>query len=210
MPTELANSALAEAAAIDGWMSGQELECLQRLATELPAGARVVEVGSWKGRSTVAICGGLAGVQDARMWAVDIFGADAENWEEAPDVDAVYDEFRKHTSRFRFLEVVRQASPGAAAAFDDGSLDWVFIDAHHAYEAVLADIAAWAPKLKAGGLMSGHDFAMPSVRDAVLRSFGEVDSAGEVWQTRRRPRPRAVVELRRIATQLRRRLRSVV
>jgi len=39
----------------------------------------------------------------------------------------------------------------------DNSLDFVFIDADHTYESVRKDIKAWTPKLKDGGMLSGHD-----------------------------------------------------
>jgi predicted O-methyltransferase YrrM len=45
-----------------------------------------------------------------------------------------------------------------AKTIPDGSLDFVFIDANHAYEYVVADIAAWAPKVRKGGIVYGHDF----------------------------------------------------
>lgn len=38
------------------------------------------------------------------------------------------------------------------------SLDFVYLDADHSYEGVAADLAAWWPKLKRGGLMAGHDY----------------------------------------------------
>lgn len=36
--------------------------------------------------------------------------------------------------------------------------DLVFIDAEHSYEATSADIRAWAPLVRAGGWISGHDY----------------------------------------------------
>jgi len=54
--------------------------------------------------------------------------------------------------------VLRLDSKTAAATFTDKSLDVVYIDAEHTYEAVLADIQAWAPKVRPGGLLCGHDY----------------------------------------------------
>ena len=82
----------------------------------------------------------------------------------------------------------------------NGSLDWVFIDANHTYDAVLADILAWSPKLKASGLLSGHDFGLAGVAEAVLRAFGHVNTGpASIWMTRSRPRSRAVIAARRLA-----------
>lgn len=60
-----------------------------------------------------------------------------------------------HKGRY---QIIRAFSEEAAAAFDDGFLDWVYIDADHRYEAVKADIDAWWPKIKAGGVLAGHDW----------------------------------------------------
>jgi len=43
----------------------------------------------------------------------------------------------------------------------DASLDFVFIDADHSYEGCKADLEAWAPKVKPGGLLAGHDYNNP-------------------------------------------------
>ncbi len=53
--------------------------------------------------------------------------------------------------------VLRSDSVSAAAMVD--MLDFVFIDADHSYEGCKADIAAWYPKIKSGGLVSGHDYS---------------------------------------------------
>ena len=54
--------------------------------------------------------------------------------------------------------ILRADSVKAAAHVADQSLDFVFIDADHSYEGCRDDIAAWLPKVKPGGLMSGHDY----------------------------------------------------
>jgi predicted O-methyltransferase YrrM len=50
-------------------------------------------------------------------------------------------------------------SPEAAELFDDGEMDFVFIDGDHSYEATLADIEAWVPKVRPGGIICGHDYS---------------------------------------------------
>ncbi|MEK6257147.1 MAG: class I SAM-dependent methyltransferase [Planctomycetota bacterium] len=61
-----------------------------------------------------------------------------------------------HDRRF----VLPEASPRAATRFADASLDFAFIDANHLYECVRADIAAWWPKVRPGGLLTGHDYGV--------------------------------------------------
>lgn len=53
---------------------------------------------------------------------------------------------------------VRAPSVEAAAAVDDQSLDFAFIDADHSYRATLEDLHTWAPKVRRGGLLCGHDY----------------------------------------------------
>jgi predicted O-methyltransferase YrrM len=60
-------------------------------------------------------------------------------------------------------------SPVAAEMFDDESLDFVYIDGDHSYEATLKDIKAWTPKVKKGGIVAGHDYADKG--NAVCRKF---------------------------------------
>lgn len=62
---------------------------------------------------------------------------------------------RKNPGKVRILQ---GDSVAMAAEVKDGSLDFVYLDANHAYEAVLADLKAWLPKIKKGGIMAGHDY----------------------------------------------------
>jgi predicted O-methyltransferase YrrM len=55
--------------------------------------------------------------------------------------------------------IVYKSSIKAVREFTDGSLDFVFIDADHSYAAVKSDIEGWSPKVRSGGIVSGHDYA---------------------------------------------------
>lgn len=90
------------------------------------------------------------------------------------------------------VEIVRAVSTEAAAQFEEGYFDAVYIDANHSYKAVLADLAAWVPKVCPGGIVAGHDFldgSLPEgdfgVRSAVVEFFGcEPDIVtDEKWPT---------------------------
>lgn len=56
------------------------------------------------------------------------------------------------------VNLIRCDSVKAAGKFADESLDFVYLDANHAVDAIRADIRAWFPKVKVGGLFCGHDF----------------------------------------------------
>lgn len=53
---------------------------------------------------------------------------------------------------------IRAFSMDAVNQFTDGSLDFVYIDADHSYQAVTDDITAWIKKVKPGGILAGDDY----------------------------------------------------
>jgi len=55
-------------------------------------------------------------------------------------------------------KVYRMDSIHAASRLDDRSVDFVYIDADHSYEGCSRDILAWAPKVRSGGILAGHDY----------------------------------------------------
>lgn len=56
------------------------------------------------------------------------------------------------------VRVLRMDSLQAAAQFADHSLEFVYLDGDHSLEGCMRDILAWAPKIKPGGLLAGHDY----------------------------------------------------
>ena len=54
--------------------------------------------------------------------------------------------------------IVKALSVNASYQFMFRSLDFVFVDACHLYEFIKEDIEVWAPKIKSGGILSGHDY----------------------------------------------------
>lgn len=95
---------------------------------------------------------------------------------------AEHDRNFEHTSRLlsRFGDrsrILRQTSSDAAAQFANASLDFVYLDAQHHYEAVRDDIAMWLPKVRVGGVIGGHDYLdgdLPSGRYGVKQAVTEM------------------------------------
>ncbi len=57
-------------------------------------------------------------------------------------------------------ELIRKTSMDAVEQFADESLDFVYIDGHHGFRYVAEDLCEWMPKVRKGGIVSGHDYAL--------------------------------------------------
>lgn len=96
---------------------------------------------------------------------------------------AQQNEYRKNAERVATetgsrAKVLPLSSRDAANIVPDASLDFVFIDADHSYEGCKADIDAWLPKVKPGGLLSGHDYGNKDFEDfGVTRAVDEFAAA---------------------------------
>lgn len=156
------------ARAIQGWLSDPEADRLYKLAKNNTPEINpvVVEIGSWKGKSSSVIAAGLRGKQNARLFCLDPFGID-ENpeyqeryysslLETENDVLAV---FKRNLQQCGVASI---ATPIKGYSFEiiDGwttPIDFLFIDANHEYEAVLRDFVLWSPLVKVGGIVALHD-----------------------------------------------------
>ena len=74
------------------------------------------------------------------------------------------------------FKLFRGESIETAAQFVDGGFDWVYIDADHHYENVKRDIEAWYPKVRAGGIVAGHDY-VDYLDMGVIRAVNEFAAA---------------------------------
>lgn len=153
---------------IEGWMSKEELNFLYKMAGEMDS---IVEIGSWKGRSTHALLSGCKG----DVTAIDHFKGSPHEY--AHVGIKPYDDFKKNVGMFKNLKVLKMSSDNAVSKV--GKVDMVFIDGEHTYEAVKNDIEKWLPKTKK--LICGHDFQWQTVQQAVTEKLGFVHTCGTIW-----------------------------
>jgi predicted O-methyltransferase YrrM len=147
-----------------GWFTWPRL--YKDMVNKLPSGSKIVEVGTYEGKSFAYLI--VEMVNAGKRF--QITGVDSFTF---PDL---YNKFNRNMKPVKELfDTIVDQSWNAPQKFDDGSLDFVFIDADHVYENVKKDILAWMPKIKKGGIIAGHDFVNihPGVIQAVCEIFGE-------------------------------------
>lgn len=147
-----------------------------------------VEIGVYTGAS----CAFLANLLVERRIPFELYAVDL--WERVnaeTDYDrlidnSIWEQFQARLQRESLLPHVRilqKESALAASLFADESVHFAFIDANHTKEHTKADITAWLPKIKPGGMLSGHDYGEPcGVKAAVDELLGgQVSLMGTCW-----------------------------
>lgn len=125
-----------------------ELSCLYALARDLDAGD-VVEIGSYRGKSTAALALGLRNPA-SRLYSVDV-GHHAEFLPNLQD-NGVSD---------RVTPIVMDSALAAAqfgSTYPEAKVRVLFIDGAHDRQGFLADLTAWEPLLEPGGMLLCHDY----------------------------------------------------
>jgi hypothetical protein len=161
---------------IDGWCSDEELRFLRKMAFESDS---IVEIGSWKGRSTKELLKACNG----NVYAVDNWLGSKE-WatEVGVFIQDVYNEFMKNVGHFPNLVVLKGDSLEMVKTFNGDKVDMVYIDAGHTYEECKADIEAWLPKCNK--FICGHDYVYPDVKKAVDEKFKDIELIDSIWFVR--------------------------
>lgn len=150
----------------------------------LPKGGVVAEVGVAFGDFSEVI---LVRAQPRRLHLIDPwthqtqedYAGDPANF----DQDTFDRNFQDVTARFAaateagIVTIERGLSIELAPRFPDGFFDWVYIDAMHTRDAVLADLRAFAPKVKPDGFILGHDYANHA--EAMAMGFGVVEAVNQ-------------------------------
>jgi len=151
---------------IEGWLSNNEQWALLHLASmvdHLPG--EIVEIGSYKGKSTIALALGssLLSKQKRPIYAIDPFIV--------PPFEFFDNNIKKHNLQ-KFIIPIKKHS---TEAYDDcpESIAAIFIDGDHKYSSVKHDIIHYAPKVLKGGLLVFHDYCSRYWPD-VIRAVDEL------------------------------------
>ena len=138
-------------------MKNTRLNLIKTLQEKYPKG-KGVEIGVFKGEFSKEILN----VWDGTLYMVDVWRGIDEGYDDSSNHHIHNDAYEKTMKNIKGLEdrgiMIRATSLEASKLFLDESIDFIYIDANHAYDFVKEDIEFWYPKLKKGGLFSGHDY----------------------------------------------------
>jgi predicted O-methyltransferase YrrM len=164
---------------VENWFTDTSCATLAELVRQVEdIPGRIVELGSWEGRSTLAIADATDrpvdavdtwrgarsdGYQQKQVKVRDVFAAWSANLAGHPHVTPYRMDWRRYTSTV------------------DGDVALVFIDADHTYDEVTAQIGAFLPLMSPGGIICGDDYPMVQVWTAVRDRLGTVSVEGPVW-----------------------------
>lgn len=147
---------------LEGWLTGAEAAALYRIVTWLPAGANVVEIGSWKGKSTFCMARGLPA--GATLYAIDPFDASGEQgsattYDQRKGDTPLFTQFTESMTQLGVMDHIRPLV-GYSHQFigQIATIHFLFIDGDHSPEGCQFDFDHYGPAVASGGYLAFHDY----------------------------------------------------
>jgi predicted O-methyltransferase YrrM len=146
---------------VEGWLTDSQAERMWEAASRVEASGRIVEIGSFRGRSTIVLaCAAREGVE---LVAIDPHaGGDRGPNEIASVAERGEEDFRAFHANLERAGVagrVRQvrATSRDALGVVEGPVDVLYVDGAHRYRPAREDIERWGARVRPGGAMLVHD-----------------------------------------------------
>lgn len=189
------NEAIENASKIQGWFPEEDMRTVWNLVIgKVPEGGLVVEMGSWKGRSSyifAAACQekkanlicmdsfkGLL-LKDHKLW--DLYQSDNGYYAEGNQGSIIH-HIKDNLKEFNNVEIRQGDSRDLHKTIKDESVDLFFLDGDHDMPILGLDLDNFYPKVKKGGYFCGHDYAPGNnVSEGVDPRFPMLDLYNTIW-----------------------------
>ena len=130
-----------------------------------------IQIGSYRGQSAELF---LKSGAFKTFYCIDPWqqGYDPEDKADAPEIILAEQDFDRRFKDNEIVKKIKMKSSDAVNMFKNNSIDFIYIDGNHLYEAVKEDLKNYYSKIKYNGIVSGHDFVHGyGVQKAVLEFF---------------------------------------
>jgi SAM-dependent methyltransferase len=158
---------------VEGWLTEAQAQRLDRCARAVPSGGRIVEIGSFRGRSTIVLA--RAAGDGTEVVAIDPhLGSDRGPQEIAAQPELGEEDtqlFRSNLERHGVLDRVRHVRMLSSEAPLEDAIDLLYVDGAHRFGPARDDLVRWGARVRDGGTMLVHDsFSSIGVTLALLSS----------------------------------------
>jgi hypothetical protein len=183
---------------VPGWLTPAQARQLWDAARPLRAPAQIVEIGSFRGRSTIVLA--LAAADGVQVVAIDPhLGGDRgpQEYGDRPDVgEADHEAFAANLRHAGVADRVRHVRRFSQEALDDvgGEIALLYVDGAHRFVPARADLRRWGARVPVGGRLLVHD-SFSSVGVTLALAAEVIGRAG--W--RYRGRSGSLAEYERVA-----------
>ena len=167
--------ALTAVEGVEGWLSDGQARRLYERAAAVPPGGRIVEIGSYRGRSAIVMANAVGGA-GVELVAIDPHAGNDRGPQEihgsADEGEADNRAFQANLSRAGVVDAVRHVRLPSQEALGsvEGPIDVLYVDGAHRLGPATDDIARWGARVRPGGSMLVHDsFSSIGVTLALLR-----------------------------------------
>lgn len=176
---ELANSRESPST---GWCPLKTRKFLKKAVRKTPPDGVIVEIGTWRGKATAVMALECLGTK-RKIYTVDPY----KDYVVPSGVMASKAIYGKHTFEdahkgfnrtfkgVKEVELLHCTSEEAAQKWDYGEIDFLYLDGDLRVEMIRLDLALWVPKIKKGGVVSGHDWDRAMVQEAVTGRWAGKD-----------------------------------
>ncbi len=174
-------------AGIEGWLTDREVGFLFRMAHRCPPNAAILEIGSFKGKSTVCLAKGSQAGSQVKVYAVDphVGSIEQSMWLEGR---SSFEEFKGNIARAGVDELVVPIVKTSRLAAEgwEKPIGFLWIDGDHSYKGATLDFDLFSRWVVEGGTVAFHDATQGDLPRVVCQAFrrrgfsniGLIDSIG--------------------------------
>lgn len=205
----------AATADVEGWLTPREIEFVSLLAAVPTAAGEILEIGSFRGKSTIALALGSELEHDSpRISVVDPFPAFGENEtnSEAPTSRELFERNIGTAGVAERIEINQMLSGDLVEKWDR-PLRLLWVDGDHTYEGANIDIQGFSPFLVDGGIIACHDILTPfgctqSFKENIVENphYGPIGFCGSIGWAKYNQDPAQAIPFAKAKQQLEQKL----